>query len=133
MGQTYICPLFCDNLEAEVTAQFQSAVKGLDGVVWYGPAGAMATDIWQPVVCGYGRLLKSLIQAEQGDWLWKEDNIDLWLGNSEDPLDANKRRILSTHYDYEAERDYTRELVGRKWKKFYENGFFVKTTSWYSR
>ena len=54
---------------------------------------------WQPVNCRYGRLLKSLIQAEQDDWLEKEDNIDLWLGNSEDTLDANKRRGLLTHWD----------------------------------
>ena len=64
--------------------------------MWYGSAGA--TGIWQPVDCGYGRLLKSLIQAEQDDWLEKQNNIDLWLGNSENSLDAKKRSIFLTHW-----------------------------------
>eukprot|EP00795_Rhopilema_esculentum_P014944 gene14944-biopygen848 len=92
--------LFCDNLSAQTNDLFLSKVRKLNGVVWFGLAGA--TDIWQPVDCGFGNMLKSLVRTLQDEWLQSDENIDLWLGNSVEKLDVKKRRILITHWVGEA-------------------------------
>ena len=50
-----------------------------------------ATDLWQPVDAGMGRLLKVLVFHEQQDWLEYDQNIDLWMGNSEEKLTVKQR------------------------------------------
>ena len=87
--------LFCDNLSAQTNELFLSEVRKLNGIVWFGLAGA--TDIWQPVDCGFGYMLKSLVCTIQDEWLQSDNNIDLWLGNGEEKLDVKQRRILITH------------------------------------
>ena len=57
-----------------------------------------ATDLWQPVDAGMGRLLKVLVFHEQQDWLEYDQNIDLWMGNSEEKLTVKQRRILITQW-----------------------------------
>ena len=51
--------LFVDNLEGQKAESFKDAVSASNGLVWYGLANA--TDIWQPVDAGYGKILKSLL------------------------------------------------------------------------
>ena len=87
--------LFCDNLTAQTSEQFLSEVKALDEIVCFGVKDA--TDIWQPIDHGCGAL--SQIQDE---WLESDENIDLWLGNSEKNLIVSDRRILITHWLGEA-------------------------------
>ena len=57
-----------------------------------------ATDIWQVVDCGIGRMLKQTVSRIQDEWLEHDDNINLWLGNCEEKLAAKKRRILITYW-----------------------------------
>ena len=57
-----------------------------------------ATDLWQPVDAGMVRLLKVLVFHEQQDWLEYDQNIDLWMGNSEEKLTVKQRRILITQW-----------------------------------
>eukprot|EP00794_Sanderia_malayensis_P002845 gene2845-3290_t len=75
-------------------------VRKINGIVWYGVAGA--TDIGQPVDCGFGSMLKSMTRTIQDEWLEDDENIDLWLGNSEHKLDVKQRKILITHWVGEA-------------------------------
>ncbi len=51
--------LFCNNLSAQTNGLFLSKVRKLNGFVSFGLAGA--TDIWQPVDCGLGHMLKSFV------------------------------------------------------------------------
>ena len=88
--------LFCDNLSCQVKDQFKSAVRKLNGIVYYGPANA--TDQWQPIDKGYGYLMKNKIRQMQEDWLMEGDNIDIWHGNSEQKLTVGQRRILLTQW-----------------------------------
>ena len=74
--------LFCDNLEGKTTLFFQEEVRKSGGIIWYGDKNA--TDLWQLVDAGMGRLLKVLVFHEQQDWLEYDQNIDLWMGNSEE-------------------------------------------------
>jgi len=69
--------LFCDNLSAQTNELCLSEVRKLNGIVWFGLAGT--TDIWQPVDCGFGYMLKSLVRTIQDEWLQSDNNIDLWL------------------------------------------------------
>ena len=92
--------LFCDNLHGQLSDLFKSEVSKLGGIVWYGVPNA--TDIWQPVDSGFGQLLKKLTDHEQQQWLESDENIDIWLGNSEKKLTAKERRILITHWVGEA-------------------------------
>ena len=78
--------LFCDNLEGQVALRFQEQVRKSGGIVWYGVKNA--TNIWQPVDVGMGRILKTLVAQEQQDWM----------GNTEKKLNAKERRILLTHW-----------------------------------
>ena len=48
--------LFCDNLTTQVRKEFLQAVREINGIVWFGVTGA--SNIWQPVDCGIGRMLK---------------------------------------------------------------------------
>ena len=99
--------LFCDNLEGQISLQFQDAVRKLNGIVWYGLANA--TDLWQPVDAGAGYLIKMLIDAEQQQWLEDDENVEKWLGNSETKLSAKDRRILLTHWICKAYRKFRSE------------------------
>ena len=92
--------LFCDNLEAQTSLPFQEEIRELKGVVWYGVPNA--TGIWQPVDAGAGFLIKKLILHEQQRWLEEEENVELWLGNTEKRLCVKERRILLTHWIGEA-------------------------------
>ena len=87
--------LFCDNLEGNIALRFQEVRKS-GGILWYGVKNA--TDIWQHVDAGMGRILKTLVAQEQQDWLEYDNNIDLWIGNTQKKLNAEERRILLTHW-----------------------------------
>ena len=93
--------LFCDCLEAQVNVQFQDEVRGIGGIMWYGPT--VAADIWQLADCGCGKLIQSFVQSVQDEGLKCDENIDLCLRNSErERLTAKKRIILFTHWIGEA-------------------------------
>eukprot|EP00795_Rhopilema_esculentum_P004797 gene4797-biopygen12420 len=93
--------LFCDNLSAQTDALFLSKVMVLNGIIRFGVPGA--TDIWQPVECGFGNMIKPMVRTMQDEWLEDDDsNIDLWLGNSDQKLDVKQRMILITHWVGEA-------------------------------
>lgn len=51
------------------------------------------TDCWLMVDAGYGKLLKVLTKLEQQLWLEAEENLEKWLGNTDEKFSA-KRRIL---------------------------------------
>ncbi len=91
--------LFCDNLSAQADALFLSKVRALNGIVWFGVLGAM--DIWHPVDCWFGNMLKSMVSKVQEEWLEDENNIDL-PSNTDQKLNAKQRRILITHWVGEA-------------------------------
>lgn len=55
--------LFCDNLTAQVSKEFLQAVREINGIVWFGVTEA--TDIWQPVYRGIGRMLKQTVSRIQ--------------------------------------------------------------------
>ena len=88
--------LFCDNLEGQTALLFQEEVRQSGGIIQYGVKNA--TGLWQPVDAGIGRLLKVLVFHEQQDWLKYDQNIDLWMGNSEERLTVKQRRILITRW-----------------------------------
>ena len=88
--------LFVDNLKAQTSGKFRTALHDISGVKHYGVSGA--TDTWQPVDCGIGRILKNLVSREQDEWLEFYENIELWLGNTKSKLNASKRRILITYW-----------------------------------
>ena len=106
--------LLCDNLEGQISYSFKEQVRLIEGLVWYGLKNA--TELWQPMDGGVGRILKALIGQEQQDWLESDDNLDLWMGNAPTPLNAKQRRILITHW------------VGDSWNKMntpeYHNLFY---------
>ena len=58
--------LFCENLEGQTALLFQEEVQKSGGIIWYGVKNA--TDLWQLVDAGIGRLLKVLVFHEQQDW-----------------------------------------------------------------
>ena len=60
-GEEFV--LFCDNLTAQVSKEFLQAVRKINGIVWFGVTGA--TDIWQPVYRGIGRMLKQTLSRIQ--------------------------------------------------------------------
>ena len=87
--------LFVDNLGAQLTPQFKSAVRDIGGIAYYGVANA--TDIWQPVDAGAGQMLKILARQEQSTWLMTEKNYDKWCGTGEQGrMTVGDRRILIT-------------------------------------
>ena len=92
--------LFCDNLTAQTSNAFLSEIRAMNGIVWFGETGA--TDIWQPVDNGFGKMLKAKISSLQEQWLEQDENIDLWTGNGDKKLDVKQRRILITHWVGEA-------------------------------
>ena len=63
-----------------------------------------ATDIWQPVDAGYGHLLKQKIRQVQDEWLMEEENMNIWMGNAEEPLTTSKRRVLICYWVGEAHK-----------------------------
>ena len=68
----------------QASDQFLSTVHSINGIVWFGVSGAI--DIWQPVDCGIGEMLKQMVSRIQDEWL-EYDDVDLfWLGNSEKKL-----------------------------------------------
>lgn len=82
--------LYCDNLTTQFSDEFLKAVKEIGGIVWFGPT--WATNTWQPVDCGIGRMLIQTVSRIQDDWLEYDDNIDLWLGNADQKLTAKKKK-----------------------------------------
>ena len=94
--------LFCDNLVGQTSEEFQKAVRKTGGIVWYGLANA--TNIWQPVDCGYGQMYKAQMALAQERWLEEGDNIERWVGNQDRSFTASDRRILLTHWVGEAHR-----------------------------
>ena len=94
--------LFCDNLVAQTSNEFKEAVRATKGIVWFGLANA--TNIWQPVDCGYGQLYKSQVALAQERWLEESDNVEKWHGNDGKSFTASDRRILLTHWVEEAHR-----------------------------
>ena len=108
--------LLCDNLVGQVSDEFKQAVRKINGIVHYGPPGA--TDIWQPVDAGYGKMLKTLVTHEQNDWLQLDENYDLWIGNTKG-LNASMRRILITQWVGKAHR----RLQDPKYDHFRRNCF----------
>ena len=60
-------------------------------MVWFSVSDG--TVIWQTVDCGIRRILKQLVFRIQDEWLEHDDNIDLWLGNSEQQLDDKRHGI----------------------------------------
>ena len=105
--------LFCDNLSSQTSEKFLAAVRAINGVVWFGVSGT--TDIWKPVDCGIWQMLKQMVSKIQDKWLEHDENIDLWLGNSEEKLDTKRRRILITHlvgeaYEKLMSDDYSQSL-----------------------
>ena len=88
--------MFFDNLEGQTALLFQVEVRKSRGIIWYGVKNA--TDLWQPVDAGMGRLLKVLVFYEQQDWLEYAQNIDLRMGNSEKKHTVKHYRILITQW-----------------------------------
>ena len=78
-----------------------------------------ATDIVQPIDAGYGRLIKQKMRAIQEEWLEDEDNMNLWIGNTDEKLNVAKRRILITHWAGAA----FEMLQGEDYKPFLRNCF----------
>ena len=66
--------IFCDNLTAQCTDEFKNEVSAVKGVAWYGLPSA--TDLWQPVDCGCGELLKVLMSQHHNRWLDDDDNAE---------------------------------------------------------
>ena len=110
--------LLCDNLEGQTSDAFKNAVRGINGVVYYGPTGA--TDIWQPIDSGYGALMKRLISQQQDAWLECDENMEKWIGNQK--LTASDRRVLITHWVGEANK----VLQGDNYASF-RRGCFLRT------
>ena len=48
--------------------------RNCSGVVWYGLPNA--TDLWQPIDAGYGKMLKTLMEQEHHRWLDDEEHAD---------------------------------------------------------
>ena len=116
--------LFCDNLAAQTSELFLAEVKSINGLVWFGVSGA--TDIWQPVDCGIGQILKRTVANIQEEWLEDDDNVDLWLGNTERKLDVKARRILITHWVGEAyQRLMSDEYAQTRWRSFEKTGCLI--------
>ena len=88
--------LLCDNLEGQISSEFKEKVRLLEGLVWYGLKNG--TEFWKPTDGGVGRILKVLIGQEQQEWLESDENLEMWMGNSEKDLNAKERRILITHW-----------------------------------
>ena len=61
-----------------------------------------ATDLWQPVHVGLGKIIEVLAVHEQQDWPEYDKNIDLWMGYSAEKLSVTQRRILLTQWVDEA-------------------------------
>ncbi len=116
--------LFCDNLSAQTNELFLQEVRKLNDIEWYGLAGA--TDNWHSIDCGFGHMLKSMVRTLQDEWLQSEDNIDLWLGNSEEKLGAKQRRILRTHWVGEAYKRLSGDSYGpSRYRCFEKTGCLI--------
>ena len=103
--------LLADNLTDQVHEDFKENVSDCSGAVWYGLPNA--TDLWQPVDAGYGKMLKTLMEQEHHRWLDDKEHADRWYGN-EEPYSAKERRILITHWAGEAHK----KLCGDEYNKF---------------
>lgn len=84
--------LYVDNLEGQKADRFKDAVSANGGLVWYGLANA--TDIWQPIDAGYGRLLKASVKQYFFDWLDNDENSECWYRASS--FTDSEKRILVT-------------------------------------
>ena len=81
------------------------------------------TDICQPVDAGYGQLMKQKIRQVSDQWLENDDNLDIWMGNSDDKLTVSKRRILITQWVGEAHRALQHENYDKfRWSCFERTG-----------
>ena len=71
-------------------------------------------------------MLKQKVSRIQDDWLEHDNNIDLWLGNSDKKLTAKKRRILITHWVGEAYSQLmTDEYSQSRWRSFEKTGCLI--------
>lgn len=66
--------LLVDSLTAQTQDKFKETVCNNNGVVWYGLTDA--TDMWQPVDAGYGKMLKMLMDQEHNKWLNVKEHAD---------------------------------------------------------
>ena len=116
--------LFCDNLAAQISEPFKEKIRELNGIVWYGLANA--TNVWQPVDCGYGQLYKAQISIAQEEWLEDDDNVELWLGNGDKKLTASDRRVLISHWLGEAHRKIVNTVYDRvRYRSFEKTGCLI--------
>ena len=99
------------NVTGQVHEDFKENVTDCSSVVWYGLPNA--TDLWQPVDAGYGKVLKTLMEQEHHSWLDDEEHADRWYGN-EELLSAKERRNLITHWAGEAYK----KLCGDEYNEF---------------
>ena len=98
-GKEEVFP-FCNNLEAQTHHEFREKLESMNGRRHFGPKNL--TDSWQMVDAGYGKMLKVLSKNEQQLWLEKDENIDKWLGITDEKLTAKECRILITQWVGEA-------------------------------
>ncbi len=82
-------------------------------------------DIWHPVDCWFGNMLKSMVSKVQEEWLEDENNIDL-PSNSDQKLNAKQRRILITHWVGEAyNRSSGEQYAGSRLCCFEKTGWLI--------
>ena len=81
----------------------------------------------QPIDAGYGQVFKTKIRQVIEDWLMVDENLDLWLGHSDDEkLTASKRRILISHFVGEAyEQMQHPNYHGFLWNCFERTGCLI--------
>ena len=118
--------LFCDNLSSHISEEFVEAGKSINGIAWFSVSGA--SNVWQPVDCGIGRILKQLVSRIQEECLEHDDNIDWWLGNSEQRLDAKRRLILITHwFDEDYGKLLEEDYKHTRYRSIKKTGFLITT------
>ena len=116
--------LFCDNLTGQTTDEFKKEIRKTNGIVWFGVANA--TNVWQPVDCGYGQLYKAQIAIAQEEWLEDDENIERWLGNDGKKLTASERRILISKWVGEAHRKIISSQYDKvRWRAFEKTGCLI--------
>ena len=86
--------LYVDDFGCQKPDRFKDAVSANGGLVLY--CLANATDIWQPIDAGYGRLLKALVMQYFFDWLEHDEDLKRWYGVSS--FTASEKRILITKW-----------------------------------
>lgn len=85
--------VFCDNLTAQTSDNFKTAVSNLRGIVWFGVPNA--TDLWQHIDGGFAEQLKTLDMLQHSSQLGSDENADKWYNGK---IWAKERRILITRW-----------------------------------